>query len=281
MITLQKRLCESLLDDEDNLINNDEVVKEQLFYDECKKILPYIKEEDIIRNCKYNNNKISINSTAYISTANREITEYGDYIFKGFSISSNIEYIDDICIRKYKETKNFNVNKHSISVINKYPMNIKKIHWFSIFSNNILDYCKDINIEQVDNLSLYLGWESGNNMNAKSFDFFKCVKHINKFEFETLDSFLIGYKPIQKGVIKNINTDIMSMHIGNIIPGANRKTDYNRQTKDIFEEFVDDLFKNNNIKQFKLSIYDSRNKHKMYLVERGKSKIYKYDLKLI
>lgn len=286
MITLQKRLYESLLDDEDDLINNgDEGVKEQLFYEECKKLMPDLSEINILDGCKYNNGKININRQIYISHDKRSPSEYGNNIFKGFSVSSDIEYIDWLVLAKPHFMSKINPNKFSISKINEYPINIKNIPWVSFNSWDIIDYCPNIKIDKIKRLDISIVPDTGI-PTPKLFEFFKCIKQIDSCNIQgDMYASLYGRNNIviPSGLIKNVNANIMRLHIGHILDGAYSKTDINDSNKSILNQFIDDLYKYNKINKLIIDVSFKRGQMtgKSYLVEKGKSKNSKYILKLI
>lgn len=285
MITLRNKLYESLLDDEDDLVSNDEAVKEQVFYDECKKFMRGVDEKNILEKCKYNNGKIIIDRQIYVTHYKRQPSEYGDYIFKGFSVSSDIEYIDWILISRTSLMSKINPNKFSISEINKYPMNIKNIRCLSFSSWDIIDYCPNIKIDKIKQLDISIVPGTGI-PTPKLFEFFKCIKQIDSCNIQGDNySSLYGRNNIviPSGLIKNINTNIMRLHIGHIIDGAYSKTDINDSNKSILNQFIDDLYKYNKINKLIIDVSFKRGQitGKSYLVEKGKSKNSKYVLKLI
>lgn len=286
MISLQNKLYESLLDDEDDLINaSDENVLTQEFYKECQELMPNVNEKNILKDCKFSNGKIYIDRQVYISQEKRQTSEYGNYIFKGFSVSSDIEYIDYIVLAKPYFTSKINPNKYSISKINKYPMNIKNLHWMSLNSWNILDYCPNIKIDKIKRLDISIIPDTGI-PDSKVFEFFKCVKNIQECNIQgDMYASLFGNNNIviPPGLIRNINTNIIRLHIGHILNGAYNKTDINNDNKPIFDKFIDDLYKYNKINKIIIDVSVKRGQMtgKSYLVERGKSKNSKYVLKLI
>lgn len=286
MITLRNKLYESLLDDEDDLINaSDENVLVQEFYKECRELMPNLNEKNILEDCKFSNGKIYINRQVYISQGKRQPSEYGNYLFKGFSVSSDIEYIDWIVLAKPYFMSKINPNKYSISKINKYPMNIKNLHWMSLNSWNILDYCPNIKIDKIQRLDISIIPDTGI-PDSKVFEFFKCVKNIKECNIQG-DPYasLFGSNNIviPPGLIRNINTNIIRLHIGHILNGAYSKTDINNDNKPTFDKFIDDLYKYNKINKIIIDVSFKRGQMagKSYLVERGKSKNSKYVLKLI
>lgn len=285
MITLRNKLYESLLDDEDKLVGNDEAVKEQLFYDECKKLMPNLSEINILDGCKYNNGKITINRQIYISQEKRQPSEYENNIFKGFSVSSDIEYIDWLVIAKPHFMSKIDPNKFSISKINEYPINIKNIPWVSFNSWDIIDYCPNIKIDYIKRLDISIVPDTGT-PTPKLFEFFKCIKQIDNCNIQgDLYASLFNRNNIviPSGLIRNINTNTMSLHIGHILDGAYSKKNINDSNKSILNQFIDDLYKYNKINRLiiDVSFERGRSSGKSYIVEKGKTKSNKYVLKLL
>lgn len=284
MITLRNKLYESLLDDEENLIDDNKAIREIQFYEECEKMLPRSREDYIKRSCEYNNGKLKLDSF-YVGSEYRTPDEYGDNIFKGFSVSSDIEYIKEILILKWSSTKKIDPNKYSISKINKYPMHIKKLKLFEIYTPHLLDYCENIKIDEIVNMNFYLGdYYPGEGVpfpTPTNFEFFKCVKKIEYANFSDLGT-LSNYTIIPSGTIKNINAKQLDIHLRQIVPDATEKSDLTEENKQIFDKFIDELHKYNNIEQIILTTHSKKPyREKKYIVEKGKSKKSNYLLKPI
>lgn len=280
MIALQKRLYESLLDDEEELVSNDETINEIQFYKELQTMLPNHEVERIKQECKYNKGKANLDSTFQVSSKNKTSDEYGDNIFKGFSVCSEIERIRCIDILKYYDTKNIDPNKYSVSKINKYPMNIKKLMWFGIYSAHLLDYCKSINIDYIDRLFFFIDKDTPE-LKPLYFEFFKNVKNIEHVSINNHAQTLMGKgEIIPAGVIRNINANSIDIHINNIVQGVTNKTELNKDNIIIFNEFIDNLYKYNNINKIIISTHNiGKMGEKKYIIEKGKTKSNKYVLK--
>lgn len=278
MITLRNKLYESLLDDEDELVNNDEIAKEIQFYEECKKMLLGYREDYIRQNCEYNNGDIKLN-VLYVSSINRSPNEYGDNIFKGFSVSSNISYIGEINIPEYHYTKQLDSSKYSVNKVNEYPMNIKCLNRLEIYSSHLLDYCKNIKIDEVYHLDFYMDKDAPF-PTLKNFEFFKCIKKIGYARFRDIGTLFKYYTIIPSGTIRNINAINLDIHISQILPNVMDKSELNEENKPIFNDFMDDLYKYNNIEQIILTTHNRKTlREKRYMIEKGKTKKSKYLLK--
>lgn len=278
MIALRNKLYESLLDDENELVNDDKAINELVFYNECKEMIPGVGEYIIKRDCHYNNGKIKLN-VMRVSSDKRTPSEYGNNIFKGFSTSSDINYISCISIDKYYDTKKLDPNKYSISKVNKYPININRLHWFDIYSNQLLDYCPNIKIDEIDNLTFYTDNENPP-LTRENFDFFKNVKHISYARFADVGSTFKYHTIIPKGIIRNLNVDILEIHISHIIQGITNKSELTKIYEQTFNDFIDDLYNYNNIGNIYINTHSKITFHqKRYNVIKGKTKLKKYILK--
>lgn len=272
MINLRYRLHESLLDDEIELVDDDNV-EQEIFYKECKEFMPSVQPEYIYSDCKYNNKKIVINRQVYICNHDYYYNKINPkyYFFRGFSVSPNIEYISQIVVSKYPAVSNFK----KISEVNEYPMNIKQIDYLYIYSYNILNYCSNIKIKNIGDVTLH--YSEYTELNDDFFKFFKCVNNIDLFSIPDW----YEKHPIKPGMIKNINAKSMEIEIGAILKNVKMYKDINKYREE-FENFIDMLYKYNNIGELYIFTTNSRKstyKYNTYRVEKSKSKNSKYILK--
>lgn len=267
MISLQNKLYESLLDDEEELISNDEIAKEMQFYEECKSFFPKVPEHNIKSNFAIKNNKITLRGMIGLYIPAKNSPERENCFFRGFSMCPNIDFISWMFIASDRKVK----TKYHISEINKYPINIKNIKHFAIWRFDSLDYCSNINIDNIDDIILYNDVDTP--INDLDFDFFKCVKNINTLTLENSNNNIFQSKPeLKSDSIKNIHTNNLIIDMSLIKADAYKASDI---SSDYLNDFLNNIYKNNKINNI---ILFADNKKKQYQVVRGKSK---YLLRLI
>ena len=267
MITLRNKLYESLLDDEENLIDDNKAIREIQFYEECKLFFPGIPEHSIKSNFTIKNNKITLKGMFGLYIPAKNSPDRENCFFRGFSMYPNIDFISWVFIAPDRKVK----TKYHISEINKYPINIKNIKHFAIWRFDSLDYCSNINIDNIDDIILYNDVDMS--VNDLDFVFFKCVKHINTLTLENSDNNIFQSKPELKiDTIKNIHANDLIIDMRLINADAYKASDI---PSDYLNDFLNNIYKNNKINNI---IIFADNKKKQYQVVRGKSK---YLLRLI
>ena len=267
MITLRNKLYESLLDDEENLIDDNKAIREIQFYEECKLFFPGITEHSIKSNFVMKNNKITLKGMFGLYIPAKNSPDRENCFFRGFSMCSNIDFISWVFIAPDRKVK----TKYHISEINKYPINIKNIKHFAIWRFDSLDYCSNINIDNINDIILYNDVDMS--INDLDFDFFKCVKHINTLTLENSDNNIFQSKPeLKLDTIKNIHANDLIIDMRLIKADAYKASDI---PSDYLNDFLNNIYKNNKINNI---IIFADNKKKQYQVVRGKSK---YLLRLI
>lgn len=265
MIRLSDKLYESLLDDESELVNNDKEALEAIFYDECRMFMSSTWEDYIKKNCSFKNGKIYLKGIVNITTEDISPDLYDKYIFRGFSVSSNIQLLHWLATAESNsqyQNWNFDPKIHKISKINRYPMHIKQIDSFWLEHFDIFDYCSNIKIDNVDSLNIQL---ETNNLYELDFNFFKCIKNIKE-----LDIFCRyrnnKYGEITPGLIKNINAETVTIDLKLIDNTARSVTSIK---KDKLNDFLSDLENNNKIKNIIIRTYPARtNKNVRYTVDK-------------